>query len=797
MKKTYKEVITAYGDDYLIKYMITNYLSNTTPLKDILKELSISKTTFYTLVKKYNLKKNIKTYEEKLLDRLKLKNLSELKNLFLTMYKAKNMTISELAKYFEIHTDKVNYFLKKFKIPKIEKRVINHNTKLARILTQLPFDSEKTLREAIIYWYINENLPVRELSDKLGYSIDKTFKLLNFLNIKKDIKMINQARITLIDKTCMQKYGVPSSFKDKKTREKIKQTNLKKYGADNPSKSPEIRKKIKQTCLEKYGVSDILTSPEVREKIKQTNLKKYGVKSTLKDKNTLAKIKQTCLEKYGVDNPWKASEIRKKIKQLCLEKYGVDNPYKSPEIKKKIKQTHLKKYGVDNPSKSPEIRKKMKHTCCERYGVEYPTQSKEIIEKIHETKLKNGTYSKSEPENKLYYLIYDEINKDVKRQYTEDPRYPHACDFYLENTDCFIELQGDSFRHLREPYNGSNLPEKYIEKSKTSESYKNAIKTYTVSDPLKRMYASLYNLNYLEIWESDYKKGWDWVHFLLQKQGLPLIYKEEVIQREFQNISKQTGNFSRIPTQNKIIEYFQPHFYRKERELWNNPKIREKLVENREKYKFKSKEKITNKQYLQGFKISGIHIGYSFFSPLWIKAFIEKYNVKSIYDPCMGWGHRLLGAKDITYIGNDIDIDTFQGNIKISEYFNMENKTFYNQPAEELIPNESYDAVFTCPPYYDLEIYSGEDTSTSKYKSYDSWLNEWWRKVIQNCLVSSPKYFSFVINNKYKKDMQDICIQEGLTFLEEIPVGKNSKNHFQRVSNNSYKGEYLLIFVNL
>jgi len=42
--------------------------------------------------------------------------------------------------------------------------------------------------------------------------------------------------------------------------------------------------------------------------------------------------------------------------------------------------------------------------------------------------------------------------------------------------------------------------------------------------------------------------------------------------------------------------------------------------------------------------------------------------------------------------------------------------------------------------------------------------------------------------------MKNICIQEGLSFLEEIPIGSNAKNHFQRVSINSYKGESLVVF---
>ena len=605
--------------------------------------------------------------------------------------------------------------------------------------------------------FLTLNKSAIEIALELNISLSKVKNKLNKYNLKKTKELIYQSR----ELKCFKELGLNS--------EKIKEICIKINSKEWVYQEYIIQNKSTQEIADQLGIPKYI----IANRLKALEIKKN--KKVIIDRMVI-NYKKKNLVKYGVDNPIKLTEIKEKRDQTNLEKYGSKNVFASKQIQEKIKETNQKRYGYDNPSKSPNI-----------------------IEKIHETKLKNGTYGKSELEDYLYYLIYDEVCKDVERQYNDDPRYPHACDFYLENTDCFIELQGDSFRHLREPHNGSNLPEKYVEKScdldkpKRANNYKNAIKVYTVSDPLKRMYASLYNLNYLEIWASDISKGWDWVHFLLQKQGLPLVYKEEVIQREFQNISKQIGNFSRITTQNKIIEYFQPHFYRKERELWNNPKIREKLVENREKYKFKSKEELTNKEILQGFKISGIHIGYSFFSPLWIKAFIKKYNIKSIYDPCMGWGHRLLGAKDILYIGNDSDIDTFQGNIKISEYFNITNKVFYNKPAEEFIPKESYEAVFTCPPYYDTEIYNGENTSTVKYSSYDSWLNVWWRKVIQNCLINSPKYFSFVINAKYKEDMQAICVQEGLIFLEEIPVGKNVKNHFQRVSKNSYKGESLLI----
>ena len=624
-----------------------------------------------------------------------------------------------------------------------------------------------------------------------------------YLDLDKTIKQIARElsvyKATLV--TRLRKYGLEKdvSLINKKRYETLQKTMTARYGANHPSKVKEIKEKREKTNLKKYGVQSTLSNPETQEKIKKTNLKKYGFENPQKNKKIREKTEKTCIKSYGFKTSLVNPKVKNKTKKTIMAKYGVDNISKSDEIKDIKRVKSLEKYGVTTPLKSEEIKSKIKKTCLKNWGVENPSQSEEIKDKVHQTKIDNGSYGKSEPEDNLHDLIYDEICGKVERQYKEDPRYPFACDFYIAESDCFIELQGDVFRHRNEPYDGENLPLSYTKKScdssnpKKAKNYKSSINTYTVRDPEKRLYASLYNLNFLEIWNSDLKKGWGWVDFLLQKQGLPLNYSEEVLKREFKNISKQKGDFTRSPTHNKIIEHFQPHFYRKERELWNHPLIREKLVTNREKYKFRPKEELTNKVLLQGFKISGIHTGYSFFSPLWIKSFIDKYSIKSIYDPCMGWGHRLLGAKDITYIGNDICTETFKGNRCIAKYFDMKNKVFHNQPAEDFIPKESYDAVFTCPPYFNTEIYNGESTSTSRFSSYGSWLNEWWRKVVQNCLISSPKYFSFVINNKYKEDMKQVCFQEGLSFLEEIPIGNNQKNHFQRVSKNSYKCEVLLI----
>ena len=95
-------------------------------------------------------------------------------------------------------------------------------------------------------------------------------------------------------------------------------------------------------------------------------------------------------------------------------------------------------------------------------------------------------------------------------------------------------------------------------------------------------------------------------------------------------IENKIGNYNSTLSFNKTVLQFQPHFYEKEKQLFRNDNIRNKLIQNREKYLNKTYENISDIELLRGFKISGIHQGFSHFSPLWIKAFIEEFNIKSI-----------------------------------------------------------------------------------------------------------------------------------------------------------------------
>lgn len=122
-------------------------------------------------------------------------------------------------------------------------------------------------------------------------------------------------------------------------------------------------------------------------------------------------------------------------------------------------------------------------------------------ERYLKTLSENGWFNTSKPEEELYQQLCEQYGKEnVKRSYSEDPRYPFACDFYIVSKDLFIELNR-FWHHGPHPFDENNsedieLLEKWREKAKTSEQYKAAIHTWTIRDVNKIKTANKNNLNY-------------------------------------------------------------------------------------------------------------------------------------------------------------------------------------------------------------------------------------------------------------------------------------------------------------
>ena len=277
-------------------------------------------------------------------------------------------------------------------------------------------------------------------------------------------------------------------------------------------------------------------------------------------------------------------------------------------------------------------------------------------------------------------------------------------------------------------------------------------------------------------------------------------YSDKVLLREWQLIKEQNYGYESHSSWNKLIKQFQfKEFYKMELKLWEENNfyqglpLRSWIYANRKKYIGKGYGGLSQAEVLRAFKISGIYIGYSFHSPFYIKQFIKDYSIKSIYDPCGGWGHRLLGAcaASCKYIYNDINLATMQNCTKLAKYLDLQNVSFNYKDAASFTPIDNYEAVFTCPPYYNTELYSKCGAENLSYKDF----LQWWKYVVTKSCIdkSSCKYFAFIINHVYEEDMLKICLDLGLFLINSHILGSSRASGHLLFNKHQQKYEKLLI----
>ena len=113
------------------------------------------------------------------------------------------------------------------------------------------------------------------------------------------------------------------------------------------------------------------------------------------------------------------------------------------------------------------------------------------------------------------------------------------------------------------------------------------------------------------------------------------------------------------------------------------------------------------------------------FKPSTAKYIYKKFGSKSVLDPTMGWGGRLLGATSlgINYTGFDTNIDLRSGYEEMIKDLKLQNvKLFWETSLnEDIISALDYDMVLTSPPYENLELYEHMtpwDTEEDFYKGF-------------------------------------------------------------------------------
>lgn len=156
------------------------------------------------------------------------------------------------------------------------------------------------------------------------------------------------------------------------------------------------------------------------------------------------------------------------------------------------------------------------------------------------------------------------------------------------------------------------------------------------------------------------------------------------------------------------------------------------------------------------------------------------------YDPCCGWGMRMLVAaeKGVKYVGNDINQDLVKKLREFGQDINTIkefNHAILPQGSEIFVPQleNQVDFVFTSPPYFDLEVYKGSENL--KETSYELWLETFIRPMLENCFkyIKDDKYVAINIKNGKKNMLYDdtraIGEQVGFKFVGERDLKQGNR----------------------
>lgn len=158
------------------------------------------------------------------------------------------------------------------------------------------------------------------------------------------------------------------------------------------------------------------------------------------------------------------------------------------------------------------------------------------------------------------------------------------------------------------------------------------------------------------------------------------------------------------------------------------------------------------------------------FMPAYAKAIIAHFGARRVLDPCAGWGDRMAGALALrqqqqqgagaandeedastTYVCFDPNRALRRGHRQIAELFGAKLESDdgtsmrfdngfaahampFEEGAPDLLEADSFDLVFTSPPFFDFEVYS---SSNPQYGS--DWLGRFYRPLmVQSARCVAP-----------------------------------------------------------
>lgn len=526
--------------------------------------------------------------------------------------------------------------------------------------------------------------------------------------------------------------------------------------------------------------------------------------------------------KVGCNEDFKAADKKNRsyhMKHGFSAKFGTENPFCMKDFQDKAVQTRIEKYGgaytlshgsslregavqkfsehMQDDDFATELNEKKKRS----YGVSHCMRDSEYQKQME---LLSSMCDISNPENVLYDMLVSVFGKDdIVLQY-KDERYLFFCDFYVKSRDLFIELNA-MWTHNTHWYTDDStdktIASDWLASSDAKPFYLNAYETWTNRDVAKRAAARHAKLNYVVFWDAGLDdarlwiamgcpdgQDWETEYSWLPHRNLRLSDKIPDLKSGWKNVvtAVRHANWR--------------SFYHRELAMWQKdvPTRKGRLIgalyANRYKYLGKLPDELTNLEILRGMSIAGFVKGYSVFNNTAMDMVLQQYRPKYVYDPCAGWGERMLTCAqyDIGYLGVDINPHAIAGHDKLRKAYHLIGQATVRDDASVYDMSTSrHDAVITCPPYWKKEIYS--EFGAENY-SREEFL-DWWSKVVKHSVSDTVRLFAYQISGDLAIDMNAELFQYGFRLVNMIDTKQSHVSHFQRKQGTVKATEYMMIFV--
>jgi hypothetical protein len=196
--------------------------------------------------------------------------------------------------------------------------------------------------------------------------------------------------------------------------------------------------------------------------------------------------------------------------------------------------------------------------------------------------------------------------------------------------------------------------------------------------------------------------------------------------------------------------------------------------------------------------ISAFYVRASILNPHLIYHFaraIVKRPDSVVFTPTLGWSSYLYGFLEDERVSKYIGVDVIPSVCKKTaefarEYWTTKEVIIHCCPSEDLMSlglvrpgdKDSVDVIFFSPPYYDLEVYKGGEQSTSRYRTYEQWLEGYWSNTMKVCrhLMKPDGVMCYVLSGYAKYDLDGdmirVSMENGFNLFKKVRIGNANVN---------------------